>query len=151
MARPRIKENSDARTPPSTLDLDAINESDRQLGIGHGTDALGPSGTSDSGSDVAGGPGWKNQVGGIGLGTGTTSDPDNDASDDSAGPDIGDASLDSDSDATGTGERAAAGRDTGKADGSDIDADHIEVIGEIDNETSDEDKMPTRSKERYRR
>src|SRR3569833_2700842 len=41
--------------PGSTLDPDNFPESDRQLGKGHDTDALGPSDISDSGSDVQGG------------------------------------------------------------------------------------------------
>ncbi|WP_327076069.1 hypothetical protein [Janthinobacterium sp. CG_S6] len=44
-----------------------------------------------------------------------------------AGPDVGDADLDSDTDSGGTGECAAAGRDAA-ADGADIDVDHIETI-----------------------
>ena len=42
----------------STLDPDNFPESpDRVVGRGHGTGALGPSDSSDSGSDIAGGPG----------------------------------------------------------------------------------------------
>lgn len=87
---------------------------------GHGTDALGPSGSSDSGSDLQG-PGLKD-VAGLGMDRGTTSDiarrPD-------AGADIGDANLDSDSDASGTGETASAGRDTAFSDAPDISPDRI--------------------------
>jgi hypothetical protein len=78
---------------------------------GHGTGALGPSDSSDSGSDIVGGPGL-NRDGGLPLQRGTTSDPDVDAAPTNAGPDVGDADLDSDSDRYGTGERAAAGRDS---------------------------------------
>lgn len=84
---------------------------DRGLGKGHGTAALGPSDTSDSGSDIRGGPGL-NRDDGLLPATGTTSDPDIDGESTTAGPDIGDADLDSDSDSGGTGERAAAGRDS---------------------------------------
>ena len=42
---------------------------------GHGTDALGPSDLSDSGSDTVGGPGLAGDLG-IGLDTGTNEDPD---------------------------------------------------------------------------
>jgi hypothetical protein len=80
-------------------------------GKGHGTDALGPSDSSDTGSDVRGGPGL-NHDDGIGPRTGSTSDPDVDRGAATAGPDIGDANLDSDSDRYGTGERGAAGRDS---------------------------------------
>jgi hypothetical protein len=78
---------------------------------GHGTEALGPSDSTDSGSDVVGGPGL-NREGGLPLERGTTSDPDVDAAPTTAGPDLGDADLDSDTDRYGTGERAAAGRDS---------------------------------------
>jgi hypothetical protein len=37
-----------------TLDLDKDLLADRELGRGHGTDALGPSDRSDSGSDMTG-------------------------------------------------------------------------------------------------
>jgi hypothetical protein len=72
---------------------------------------LGPSDSSDSGSDIQGGPGL-NRDDGLMQPSGTTSDPDIDAVGATAGPDIGDANLDSDTDRGGTGERAAAGRDS---------------------------------------
>jgi hypothetical protein len=84
------------------------------MGKGHGTGSLGPSGpsdSSDSGSDIVGNRGL-NHDGGLPLARGTTSDPDEDARGATAGPDIGDANLDTDSDRHGTGERAAAGRDS---------------------------------------
>jgi len=43
---------------------------------------------------------------------------------------VGDANLDSDSDASGTGETATAGRDTVAELGADIDTDHIETLPE---------------------
>jgi hypothetical protein len=119
----------------STLDPDNFPESpDRSLGKGHGTDALGPSDTSDTGSDVAGGPGLaigldKDDI--IDLEGGTTSDLEQSQAGGQAGPDVGDANLDSDSDSGGTGERAAAGRDTVARDGGDIDADHIETMPDV--------------------
>ncbi|HEX4764462.1 MAG TPA: hypothetical protein VFU92_08985 [Usitatibacter sp.] len=73
---------------------------DRRIHQGHGTSALGPSDSSDSGSDLSG----------------------------ASGPDIGDADLDSDTDAEGTGERAAAGRDKASRESADIDTDHVERI-----------------------
>jgi hypothetical protein len=76
----------------STIEHDDVTPPTRTKG--HGTAALGPSDSSDSGSDIVGGPGLTG-------GRGST-----------AGPDIGDANLDSDSDRNGTGERAAAGRDS---------------------------------------
>lgn len=134
----------------STLDPDNTPESDRQLGIGHGIGALGPSDISDSGSDVVGGPGLSHQVD-LGLDRGTTSDPEESTAGFTAGPDVGDPNLDSDSDSGGTGERAAAGRDTIVPEGADRDADRIDIVDEIDNERTDADKAPTLSNERYRR
>jgi len=86
---------------------------DRDLRRGHGTRALGPSDSSDSGADLAG---------------------------NSAGRDVGDANLDSDSDRHGTGERAAAGREPANEDGADIDVDHIEEAPEgLDDEEKDDE------------
>jgi len=76
----------------STTDHDDVTPTTRTKG--HGTAVLGPSDSSDSGSDIQGGPRLV------------------DGRDATAAPDIGDANLDSDSDRNGTGERAAAGRDT---------------------------------------
>lgn len=110
----------------STLDPDNFPDPpDRKLGTGHGTGALGPSDTSDSGSDLVGAQGFSQQDI-LDLGSGNTSDME--AGGGSAGRDIGDADLDSDTDSGGTGERAAAGRDTPVRDGADIDVDHIETI-----------------------
>ncbi|MES2536634.1 MAG: hypothetical protein V4632_12260 [Pseudomonadota bacterium] len=114
---------------PSTLDPESTSLPDRQLGKGHGTDALGPSDSSDTGSDVHGGFGLAQQVGkDLHLGTGTTSDPEESTAGYTEGPDIGDANLDSDTDSSGTGERATADRDTVVSDGQDIDTDHIEWL-----------------------
>ena len=91
----------------STL-TDATSK-DRIVTKGHGTSALGPSDTSDSGSDVVGGPGLI-EGDAIGLNRGTNEDVDAGAAR-TAGADIGDANLDSDSDSVGTGEHSAAGRE----------------------------------------
>jgi hypothetical protein len=91
--------------------LNQTGEGKPGLGKGHGTGALGPSDSSDSGSDIAGNRGL-NHDDGLPFERGTTSDPDEDPRGATAGPDIGDADLDSDSDRNGTGERAAAGRDS---------------------------------------
>ncbi len=150
-ARPDIVDSGDV-TPPSTLDPELDTRSDRSLGSGHGTDALGPSDTSDSGSDVHGAPGLSHEVGIRGLDTGTTSDPEENTAGFTAGPDIGDANLDSDSDAAGTGEHATAGRDQVNADGQDIDTDRIDSLGGIvnpnadDDVTDSEDRPPPRHK-----
>ena len=111
---------------------------DRMLGSGHGTAALGPSDTSDTGSDIAGAPGTvEGDV--IGLDRGTNEDPDVRSAIGTAGPDIGDAELDSDSDSVGTGEHMTAGRDPARAN-SDVLPDHVEQIpdiGDIDEEAGE--------------
>lgn len=107
--------------PDSTLDLS--RPTPPVTDKGHGTAALGPSDTSDSGSDLQG-PGiyeddadtW------LGLDTGTNADVPHGTG---AGRDVGDANLDSDSDSGGTGERASAGRDTDVESGSDIAPDRL--------------------------
>ena len=83
----------------SSLDPDNLPVTpDRVLGSGHGKGALGPSDSSDSGSDMQGVPGQ-----------------DADA-------------LDSDSDAAGTGERAGVEPQNAAPDGGDIDVDHVESL-----------------------
>ena len=118
----------------STLDPDNFPATpDRSLGRGHGTGALGPSDSSDSGSDVQGGSGLARQVD-TGLRQGTNEDTEMGTAHGTAGPDLGDSDLDSDSDAGGTGERAAAGRDTVVRDGADIGVDHIETLPRRDDD-----------------
>lgn len=100
---------------------------------GTGTDALGPSDSSDTGSDIQG------AVGAVdteedGFDTGTTDDIRRAPG---AGADIGDANLDSDSDRSGTGERAEAGRDTLRREAPDIAPDRVEGGGDV----SDVDDM----------
>lgn len=85
---------------------------DRRIHQGHGTSALGPSDSSDSGSDLQGAPGIAHQD----------------------GADIGDTELDSDTDREGTGERAAADGEAPALDGADIGTDHIERIPDDDDE-----------------
>ena len=85
----------------STLDPDNLpGRPDRDIHKGHGTGALGPSDSSDSGSDLQG----------------------------ALPPGPGDTELDSDSDRQGTGERASVERDAPAPDGADIDTDHIETM-----------------------
>ncbi len=130
-------------TGTSTLDPDNFPEApDRKLGTGHGTGALGPSDSSDSGSDVAGASGLA-QEDVLELGSGNTSDMDAGGAGGTAGPDLGDADLDSDSDSGGTGERAAAGRDSLTRDGADIDVDHIESIPSLQLDDDDIDFLST--------
>ncbi|OWW23025.1 hypothetical protein [Noviherbaspirillum denitrificans] len=129
----------------NTLDPDNIPEPDRKLGKGHGTGSLGPSDTSDSGSDVQGGLRWAEEAD-IGLDKGTYEDPDSGRRDVSAGPDIGDAGLDSDTDAVGTGERGTAGRDSDIEMGADIDVDRIDYLNaDEDASLDDADSPPPRS------
>ena len=80
---------------------------------GHDTATLGPSDSSDTGSDIQGGPGLDHEDGMMSR-TGSTSDPGVDDIP-TAGPDLGDADLDSDSDRFGTGERGSVGRDSSEA------------------------------------
>ena len=121
----------------STLDPDNFPETpDRTLGSGHGTGALGPSDSSDSGSDLVGAAGLAGEDT-LDLGSGTTSDLEASTAGGTAGPDVGDADLDSDTDSGGTGERAAAGRDTVARDGADIDVDHIDAIPDLALDDSD--------------
>ena len=120
--------------PGSTLDPDRFDPPDRQLGKGHGTSALGPSDTSDSGSDLQGASGMAGEEK-LHLGGGTTSDVDESTAHRTAGPDVGDANLDSDSDSAGTGEHAAAGRDTDADEGRDIDTDYTFSLGALGEET----------------
>ena len=101
---------------------------DRRVQKGHGTAALGPSDSSDSGSDLRGAPGLAQQAGHFGLDAGNTNEDEESFAGYTAGPDIGDPDLDSDSDRQGTGERGAAARYKVARDGSDIDTDHVERI-----------------------
>jgi hypothetical protein len=95
--------------------LNGTGESAPVVRKGHGTGALGPSDSSDTGSDIVGASGLNRQDDALPLQHGTTSDPEEDRGPATAGPDIGDADLDSDSDRYGTGERGAAGRDSVEA------------------------------------
>jgi hypothetical protein len=137
----------------STLNLDLITpDSDRHSSTEDRTTGnLGPSDLSDTGSDVKGAPGLAHQVSIRGLGTGTTSDPEDSTAGYTAGPDVGDANLDSDSDSGGTGERIVGARDQLKDYGTDIGVDRIDRLGPgaivdpaIDNDvTNDEDPRST--------
>jgi hypothetical protein len=111
---------------------------DRVTDKGHGTDALGPSDTTDSASDVTGGPGTvEGDV--IGLDRGTNEDADLRGPFQTAGPDIGDAELDSDSDSVGTGEHLTAGRDPQMRTDNDIRPDHVERIVDVPLEEFEEE------------
>jgi hypothetical protein len=91
---------------------------------GHDVRSLGPSDSSDSGSDMAG-PGLIDSDA-IGLDRGTNEDIEagrDDIAD--AGASVGDLRMDSDSDRFGTGEHLTAGREPGIEVAGDIDADRI--------------------------
>lgn len=104
----------------STLDLiDLTSPATRK---GRGTRALGPSDTSDSGSDLQGPGIYEDDTDLTRLDSGTNEDASHGRG---AGRDIGDANLDSDTDSGGTGERASAGRDVDVEAGSDIAPDHV--------------------------
>lgn len=104
----------------STLDLNLSTPP--VTGKGHGTRALGPSDTSDSGSDLQGPGIYEPDADVLRLDTGINEDA---AGVPGAGLDLGDANLDSDTDAGGTGERASAGRDLDTEAGSDISPDRL--------------------------
>jgi hypothetical protein len=106
--------------PDSTLDLELSTPPVTDKG--RGTRALGPSDTSDSGSDLQGPGIYETDADVVGLDKGTHEDATHSGG---AGRDVGDANLDSDSDAGGTGERASAGRDTEVEAGSDIAPDRL--------------------------
>ena len=109
----------------STLDPDnyPVDQS-RKLPKGHDTRSLGPSDSSDSGSDVAG-PGLVD-VDAINLDRGTNQDIEagrDDIAD--AGASLGDLDMDDNSDRTGTGEHLTAGKDPSVRIASDIDTDRV--------------------------
>jgi len=106
--------------PASTLDVDESTPPVTHKG--HGTEALGPSDSSDSGSDLQGPGLYEIDADVTGLDRGTNEDMPHAGG---AGRDVGDANLDSDTDAGGTGERAAAGRDLDDETGSDIAPDRL--------------------------
>ena len=91
--------------------LERTGERAPRVDKGHTTRDLGPGDSSDTGSDITGGPGLEHDSDALTLQHGTTSDAERSRGPKTAGPDIGDENLDSDSDSGGTGERAAAGRD----------------------------------------
>ena len=103
---------------------------DRITDKGHGTGALGPSDTTDSASDITRAPGTK-EGDVIGLDRGTNEDADVRGPFTTAGPDIGDAELDSDSDSVGTGEHMTAGREPQTRANNDVRPDHIERIVDV--------------------
>jgi hypothetical protein len=107
----------------SSLDPDLIPGKDRQLGKGHGIGALGPSDLSDSGSDMAGGPGWQSDSDfDLGLDSGTNSDAEEFTAD---------TVDDVDGDATDSGEQMAHGHRAKHAAGRDIDTDRVARLSDV--------------------
>lgn len=110
----------------STLDPDNFPRSDRErhLPKGHDTRSLGPSDSSDSGSDMAG-PGLiDDDI--LGLDRGTNEDSEGgrrNVAD--AGPSVGDLDLNDNSDRVGTGEHLTAGKDPDIRVNADQDADRV--------------------------
>ena len=94
----------------STLDPDNVPTPGNTEASGHETGALGPSDSSDSGSDIAGAK---------------RHDFDRDTELDEHALETGDAELASDTDRAGTGERSAADGDSTLIDDADISPDRI--------------------------
>lgn len=110
----------------STLDPDNYPGGPRASDIppGHDTRSLGPSDSSDSGSDMAG-PGLIDDDA-LPLDRGTNEDQEAGRSDSAnAGASVGDDDMEDNSDRFGTGERRAAGKEPSAREASDITADRI--------------------------
>lgn len=110
----------------STLDPDnfPLNPGRTKQPKGHGTGALGPSDSSDSGSDMAG-PGAVDDDY-VDFDRGTNQDTEAgkyDVAD--AGPSIGDLGMDENSDRFGTGEHLTAGKDPDIRVDGDRDTDRV--------------------------
>ncbi len=112
----------------STLDPDNPPPEPREEG--HDTASLGPSDTSDSGSDISGAK---------------RHEFDRDTEHDEHALEIGEAELSSDTDSTGTGDRASAEGDSTLTEDADISPDRIETpfaTGEDYEEGGSEDGQP---------
>src|SRR5690348_636614 len=95
-SRPVVTEEGDIFMARSILER--TGERAPRVDKGHTTRELGPGDRSDTGSDITGGPGLENDSDALDLQHGTTSDPERGRRPPTAGPDIGDENLDSDSD-----------------------------------------------------
>jgi hypothetical protein len=110
----------------SSLDPDNFPEVNRPPPppTGHDTRSLGPSDSSDSGSDMAG-PGLIDDDA-LPLDRGTNEDEEagrNDVA--NAGDSLGDPDMQDNSDRFGTGERRAAGKEPSVRPDSDVDTDRV--------------------------
>ena len=110
----------------STLDPDNLpppSRGRRKL-EGHDTDSLGPSDSSDSGSDMKG-PGLVDSDR-LHLDRGTNEDSEaGSLHDRDAGPSVGDLGLDDNSDSRGTGEHLTAGKEPKIREDQDVRADRV--------------------------
>ncbi|CAM2292593.1 Chemotaxis protein [Ralstonia mannitolilytica] len=111
----------------ATSNLYRTGEAPAQTGKGHGTEALGPSDSSDTGSDVVCGPGLGSDVEDR-FDDDPAVHPHGNAANRTAGADLGDVELDSDTDSTGTGERRAAGHDFVTREGGDLMPDTVRDV-----------------------
>lgn len=114
----------------STLDPDNFPTRRQRKNLkGHDTRSLGPSDSSDSGSDMAG-PGLTDDDR-LHLDRGTNQDiegGEHNVAD--AGPSVGDLNMDDNTDASGTGERLTAGKEPRTRVNVDRDADRVVDAGE---------------------
>jgi hypothetical protein len=115
----------EANAMASTLDPDAVAAGRRpKAPKGHDVKSLGPSDTSDSGSDMAG-PGLTDDEA-LGLDRGTNEDPQagrKNVAD--AGASVGDLGMDELSDKYGTGEHFTAGKEPDFQPDGDRDTDRV--------------------------
>jgi len=108
----------------STLDPNNAGEEIQRLPLGHDVKSLGPSDSSDSGSDMTG-PGLLDEDG-IGLDRGTNGDTEAGHCDRAnPGASIGNLGMDGNSDRYGTGEHLTAGKDPDVRVDGDIGFDRI--------------------------
>ena len=109
----------------STLDPDNLMPTANQRTLkGHDINSLGPSDSSDSGSDMRG-PGLVNDDR-INLDRGTNADIElGSYADADSGASVGDLGMQDNSDRYGTGGHVTAGKDPSSRDGADIDSDRI--------------------------
>jgi hypothetical protein len=115
---------AEAHMSDSTLDPDnlPLGKKQQKTAKGHDTKSLGPSDSSDSGSDMAG-PGLIDDDQ-LNLDRGTNEDVEaGKASSADAGPSIGNVNMDSDTDRFGTGEHQTAGKDPRVRPNADVDPD----------------------------
>lgn len=109
----------------STLDPENFSAARPRTALkGHDTRSLGPSDSSDSGSDMAG-PGLLNEDR-LNLDRGTNEDSEEGRRDlADAGASVGNLDMDANSDSTGTGERLTAGKEPGMDLDADRDTDRV--------------------------